>query len=267
MPVLLNYFFKQKILKYIYDNFKVKRTPKYSNEIILDIIWEINSTGICWNAVKSKCHFTTAYKRFVFWSKNNVFKNTYKIIRDEYIAKQKFHTYKNLYIDSMSIKNRKGSECIGSCKKFKFKNATNISIIVDENILPISIHTISGNTHDSSTIIDTIKNINFSLFDKRIKINMIADKGYIKNDYYKNKLYKNYGIKLITPFRKNMLKKNSKQEKELLSKRYKVEHTNNLILNCNRIQTIFDKKIDHFNSFIFITCTNMISKISHNLCG
>ena len=27
-------------------------------------------------------------------------------------------------------------------------------------------------------------------------------KGYIKDDYYRNKLYKNYGIKLITPFRK-----------------------------------------------------------------
>ena len=161
----------------------------------------------------------------------------------------------------MSIKNRKRAECIGLCKKFKLKNATNISIIVDENILPISIHTISGNTHDSNTIIDTIKNINFSLFDKRIKIKLIADKGYIKDDHYKNKLYKNYGIKLITPFRKNMSKKNSKKEKELLSKRYKVEYTNNLILNCNRIQTRFDKKINHFNSFIFITCANMISKI------
>ena len=57
---------------------------------------------------------------------------------------------KNLYIDNMSIKNWKGSECIELYKKFKFKNATNISIVIDKNILPLSIHTISGNTHDSS---------------------------------------------------------------------------------------------------------------------
>jgi len=57
---------------------------------------------------------------------------------------------------------------------------------------------------------------------------------------------------------------NTKKEKYLLSKRYKVEHTNNLLLNYNRVQTRFDKYINNYASFIYLTCANMISKFLHS---
>ena len=86
--------------------------------------------------------------------------------------------------------------------------------------------------------------------------------GYIKDDKFKIQLYNTYGIKLITPYRKNMKKCITKKQKEQLYNRYKVEHTNNNTLNCNRIQVRFDKYISNFKSFIYLTCTNMICKFA-----
>jgi len=178
MPIYFNHYFRHKLLEYISNNLGTRRKPKYNNEYILDIIWKINSTGICWNSVDSICHYTTAYKRFIFWTNNNVFKLTYEQIRDEYIKKQTYHNYKNLYIDTMTIKNRKGVECIGRCKKIKFKNGNKISLIVDEILMPVGLYITSGNIHDSKTISNTLDSINLSLIDKRIKINLMADKYY-----------------------------------------------------------------------------------------
>lgn len=263
MPVLLHHYFKYYLLNYISINLPSKRKLKYSNEYVFNYIWKVNVCGLCWNAIDCICHYTTIYKRFIYWSTNNIFQKVYLQIRDTYLKQQKHYIYKSLYIDTMSIKNWKGIDAIGRDNKFKFKNATKISYICDENSLPIAIYATKGSVHDSSTIIETINTINLSILDKRIKINLIADKGYIKNNVFKQHLYDKYGFKLITPNRNNMNKRNTCREKKLLHNRYKIEHVNGKTLNCNRIQIRFDKYITNFRSFIYMTCINMICKFSY----
>ena len=259
MKNLTDYYYKYFFLDYVSKNIKTKRRPKYSNEYVFDQIIKVNKNGTCWNALECVCHFTTIYKRFIYWSTNNIFEKVYKLIRDEYLQKQKHYIYKHMYIDTMAIKNWKGIDCIGRSKKYKFKNATNISFISDNNKMPVGIHVISGNTHDANTITDTLDSINFGILDKRLKIKLMADKGYIKNKKYKKYLYDVYNIKLISHHRKNMIP-NTRHEKLLLKKRCKVEHLNASVLHHNRIHIRFDKYVRNYKSFIFLTCASMIAK-------
>lgn len=258
MSNLNHFYYKYYFLDYVSKNIEIKRRPKYSNEYVFDQISRVNRNGICWNALECDCHFTTIYKRFIFWSTNNIFEKVYNLIRDEYLTKQRHSVYKNLYIDTMAIKNWKGIDCIGRCKKYKFKNATNISFICDANKMPIGIHVISGNTHDANTIIDTLNSINFDVLDKRLKIKLMADKGYIKNKLFKKYLYDEYNVKLIPQHKKNMIP-NTNNEKLLLKKRYKVEHLNANILHYNRIHIRFDKYVRNYKSFIFLASGIMIA--------
>ena len=52
--------------------------------------------------------------------------------------------------------------------------------------------------------------INDNLKNNKKPINLIGDKGYIKGDDYRNKIYNENKIKLITPKKRNM--KNNKQD-------------------------------------------------------
>lgn len=57
-----------------------------------------------------------------------------------------------LTIDSTSILNKLGEELVGYGHKFKGKQSTKISIIVESNNIPISVVFSSGNVHDSKLL-------------------------------------------------------------------------------------------------------------------
>ena len=57
---------------------------------------------------------------------------------------------------------------------------------------------------------------------------------------------------IITPKKKNQKTKNSKKEKELLSKRRKVEHFFINLKKNDRVNVRKDKKIRNYMSFVYI---------------
>lgn len=58
--------------------------------------------------------------------------------------------------------------------------------------------------------------INNNLINNKKQLNLVADKGYIKNNNYVNNLRDNYNITLITPVKINSKKENSNADKILL---------------------------------------------------
>ena len=58
-------------------------------------------------------------------------------------------------MDSTDVLNKKGIECIGKSKKLKFKNATKINIIVDNNGIILAVKIYPANKNDSTITKDT----------------------------------------------------------------------------------------------------------------
>jgi hypothetical protein len=153
---------------------------------------------------------------------------------------------KNIYIDSTFISNSKGSEFVNTNPMYRKKKVTKISSLCDDNNVILGLVPFDSHIHDVKTIDKTI-----NILPKCIKnkINLIGDKGYITSTLF---TFNNKKIKLITPYRKNMKKKLTTQEKNKLKKRNKIEHVFQKIKKYNRTQLRKEKKINNFMSFLYI---------------
>jgi len=91
--------------------------------------------------------------------------------------------------------------------------------------------------------IKEIKNLN----NNSKYYNLIADKAYKTKDEYKlnDKI-----IKIITPNKKNALKKNNKNENNKLKLRTKIENVNCFLKKYERIILRKDRKLKYFMSSI-----------------
>jgi hypothetical protein len=116
----------------------------------------------------------------------------------------------NLFIDVTKISNKAGSENIGINSEYKKKNVTSLSVICDDNKLPLSAvpvktnlyktktgkHTIS---YDITSVQRTSDQIPFDL-PKSALVNIIGNKGYVSSKKYN---VFNKKINITHPKRKN----------------------------------------------------------------
>ncbi|NDA64972.1 MAG: IS4/IS5 family transposase [Chitinophagia bacterium] len=243
-----------------------KRRPKYTDAYYLRYVMQILKTGMAWYNLEVDCHYTSIFKKFCLWSNLGIFRMTWKELSDNYIYQQIAQNndwFKNMIIDSSMIKNYKGIDCIGRNHYDRNRRATKISIICDQNKVPVSVSLYEANIHDVHTIEKSCENINKNIFiDKRRTLNIIGDKGYIINDVHKKIIQKKFRINIITPYRKNQKKKNTKHEKTLLDTRYKVEHIFNDLDKFKYIKDRYNKFIRYYESFIYIS---LISKYYYTL--
>ena len=88
---------------------------------------------------------------------------------------------------------------------------------------------------------------------------LLGDKAYKTQDEFKlnNKI-----IKIVTPDKRNSIKKNTKFLNKKLKKRTKVENINCFIKKQERIMIRKDRKIKYYMSFVYIAClmNNIICK-------
>jgi transposase len=126
--------------------------------------------------------------------------------------------------------------------------ATKVSVITDHQKIPLSISFYPGNQHDASTIESSIELLKL----KNKQINLVGDKGYIKNKKFRKKL-KRKKITLITPIRCNQ-KNNylTVEEKELLKQRSLVEHVFMRLKMIKRVHVRYDRLIDSFRGICYI---------------
>ena len=90
--------------------------------------------------------------------------------------------------------------------------------------------------------------INSKLNNNKILFNLVADKGYIKNDNYINNIKNINNITLITPLRVNSKKEINNNNNILLKERSKVEHFFSLLKRgYKRISIINDKTLINYS--------------------
>ncbi len=165
-----------------------------------------------------------------------------------------------MFIDVTKICNKLGSECVTINGEYKKKNITGLTVICDQNTLPLSVNTIDINrkldnnrktgVHEIKNVQKTLDKINLSVVKDYVKINLIGDKGYITKNKF-NILNRN--INIVTPKKKNQKIRTSISDKKLLKDRYKIEHIFAKIKNNNHIMVRTEKSIINYLSFIYIS--------------
>ena len=165
-----------------------------------------------------------------------------------------------MFIDVTKISNKLGSEGVTINGEYRKKNITGLSVICDQNTLPLSVSTIDINrklnnncktaSHEIKNVQKTLDKINFPSIKEYVKINLIGDKGYIT----KNKFNVfNRNINIVAPKKKNQKIRTSLNDKILLRDRYKIEHIFAKIKSNNHLIIRTEKSIINYLSFIYIS--------------
>lgn len=256
-------FNKSKLTK---NGKKQGRPIKYDIDTCLNIIFELLAIGGNWLHVckhMEKYAYTSIYKRYRLWIENGIFSQMYAELNKIYCSNRVF---KELFIDSTDCLNLNGStNYVNFGYKFKNKNALKISIIGDENNVPLYYSVDKSSNHDNKImkqIVNKIDKFNDS-------VELIADKGYQNDDKFKNKLFKEKNIKLIHPKRRTnkneYCSKKTKLGKKML-RRLSIEHLNNRIhRSFKRIDRVYEKKYIIFDTFLKIAFSCLIiEKIDTN---
>jgi hypothetical protein len=261
--------FKKIILIIANKKYPIKRTRKYSLEYYLKNFTYVLSDVVNWSSLQllykndKSFHWKTIYNEFNKWSKDNIFEEAfYEFIKNKYfkISKIKKHKKLNLFIDVTKIINKLGCEGVTINCENKKKNITPISMICDQNKLPLCISNVEMNKiiynkrktakHEIKNVQRTLDKINIKVKDY-VDINLIGDRGYITKEKF---TINNKKISIITPKRKNQKNKIiTKKEKSLLKERHKIENVFALINNNNRVMVRRDKNLNNYFSFIYIS--------------
>lgn len=274
-----NYY--NKIIEIINTEVPIKRKYKINNEYCLEKIYEILKTGISWNNLYTiNCHYSTIYKRFKQWIKLDIFNKIWNYIIQDYTFKQYSKNilhFKTLFIDSTMVRNHLGHDCIGRNYQDRFRNATKISVICDNNKIPLCAIYYPATIHDSVTIEDSLNACYSKIYkcnfnDKRYHNTLVADKGYIIDSEKRKDLLNNFKTKLLTPSRQKSEKQKKKEIKKrketknkkkinkekksikkndryLLSIRYKIENVFNRLDKYRRIRYREDRQLNTFIAF------------------
>ena len=217
------------ILKNI-DPYKKLIGRSNSREYIFYIKHIINITvnGLSWNKLGALLDLDVDFirKKYNKWIHLEVFNKANNIILKQY---KKKYDCSSLFIDSTNIANFSGCLNFGYNIKIKNKKSLKISALVDRNKVPHILDVSKGSMHDAKIMEDIINN-NFN--NNKKKINLVGDKGYIKNENYVKRIKDAHNITLITPLRANSKKKiiintdkdsDNENQKILLKDRSKVE--------------------------------------------
>ena len=264
-PKINNTYYKivMSILNNIDPYIKSKGRPnKYKYDFYLKHICNMLTTGLSWVKLGEiiNINLDLVRKKYNKWVSLGVFEKAYKIMLNQYKRK---HKSNNFFIDSTNIHNFSGKLDFGYNNKIKNKKSIKISVIIDQNGAPHYINIYKGSIHDAK-IMET--QINDNLKNNKKPINLIGDKCYIKGDDYRNKIYNENKIKLITPKKRNM--KHNKQDinsidELLLKDRYKVEHFFGKLKKCfKRLIIINDKTLKNYYGFTHIAASFILLSLS-----
>lgn len=264
--------FKKYILEIVDVKFPVKRKRKYSPAYFLQNFIYVLSEVVKWESLQKlypnekTYHWKTIYNEFVKWSNYDVFKEAFeKMISHTYckISKIKKNKKLKLFIDVTKITNKYGHDSIGINCEYTKKNVTALTIICDQNKLPLAAKCIDINKtiynnrktfqHEIKNVQATIDEIPFKL-KKYVKVDLIGDRGYITKQKFK---VFDRELPIVTPKRKNQKTKNSHNERILLRERHKVENMFAKLKSNNRIQIRRERKVKHYMSFIYIAMLQM----------
>lgn len=221
--------------------------------------------GVTWK-VASKMIFgnysyrSTLNRRFNKLVDDGIITDKYNEIVNQYISD---HNIEELIIDSMDIVN-------GNCKREYVdksqklhKQAVRLTIMCTKDRVPLTYQTDPARQHDSKLGFDLANK--FHINDGKDHY-LVGDKGYQMNQTNKEKLLKENRLRLLVPKKRYNRKRDyktrnykckvkrvrySKQMKETLKTRIKVEHTNSILhRSFKRLGVVYDRSMKTFNRFI-----------------
>lgn len=254
--------FLDEIVSFIDTESTNKRKYKIDNRYCLEQVCYVLTTGICWkDLICPICHFSSIYKRFRYWVKLNIFEKIWVRLNQLYADKQlesdPYH-FKTLFIDSSMIKNHLGVGTTGFNHFDRNRKATKLSVICDENKVPMASAFFKAGVADCKTIECTIKAIKSKLRrNKKYRHILAADKGYIINKKDRKDLYSKYGIQLVTPSRKNQIIKTSEIDKMHLKHRYKIENVFCRLDQFKRIKCREERLLECYAELNYIAMISM----------
>jgi hypothetical protein len=231
------------------------RKMKCSIEYYVDRILYVFKTGISWNNLETvNCTSSAVYKNFCKWNKLNIFRDAYiKLLNNVPITS----SFKKLFIDSTTIQNECGFNYCTSYDGYKIPNkrSVKLTVICNQDKIPIGHLFSPSNIHDSKLIVPTLNNIKVSIKGTdNYPIKLVGDKGYISSLKSRNNL-RVKKIQLVTPLRKNYISKpsNYNKNKKLFNKRIIIEHIFNDIKRISkRLSKIMDRKEDTLNAWLYM---------------
>ena len=260
--------FRKIVLNIANEKYPSIRKRKYSFDYYLQNFVYVLSDVVHWSSLSlihkndKSFHWKTIYNEFNKWTKDKIFEDAfYKFIRNKYfkISQIKKHKKLKLFIDVTKIVNKLGNEGVVIHCENKKKNITPISMICDQNKLPLCISNVDINRsiynkrktakHEIKNVQKTLNKIDIKVKDY-IDVNLIGDRGYITSEKFN---VMDRRLPIITPKRRNQKNKIiTDKEKLLLLERYKIENVFALVNKNNRVMVRRDKNINNYFSFMYM---------------
>ena len=186
---------------------------KYTHQIIFDSLIFILKSAISWNSkiiINNNIVYTNSiYKHFIILTKMNFFIKTLKKINNKFFS-QTLNESTYYSVDSSFIANKNCS--IKNIKRNPFKSnkfGFKISVITNNNNIPINIFFAGGNQHDLTILRQQLNKITLT---KYLKNNtLLADKGY-RSFKFKDQLNLN-NTKILLPKNKEFYPENNDDKK------------------------------------------------------
>lgn len=274
------YILIKNIIKYINSDLKLKaifnhKNRKYNINILLKYVIQILISGLSFRQINDfinkNIHWNTIYKFFIKLHKYNVIGLTYYDTVKKYITKKtKNKSYNIMLTDTTLILNKLGIDNVGYNPQMPKHKTTKISLITDVYGAPLNLNIYSGNINDSKILNDQFDD--FINTNKQLLNNnniLLGDAGYDSNKLKDKIKNSKFGFLLTPKNKRNTKNKNklnalklSPEEKELMKKRIKVEHTNAQLKQYKRILFRYDKYSSHYLTFIHLACLDILIKMT-----
>lgn len=243
--------------KKLFESYQFKtKNQKYTLKFILNAcVYFISISCSYKNFIYNNLNPNTFYKNFMKLNKYKVFESTYKNLLKKYLSKSK-NKIKQVYTDTSTFYNKYNQDKVERNKYFKNKKVMKLSLITDQNGIPLNVDLYKGNINDIKIFNDQLTKLDKDYIDKNSTICM-ADAGY-DSVHLRNEL-NNIFFKCIIPFNKrntkdeNKIKKLTDEEKKLYKSRTKVENTFMNIKKNRRLDVIYEKNSENFLSMIYLS--------------
>lgn len=241
--------------------------PAYSNLELLPGILKVLRSGSRWRDLDFKDYPSgiTHWRRLRFWQKTKGFDSLWKFLLELLFSDGKL-VLRTTCIDGTLVPSFAFKDTTSYSGKHH-KTGTKVSLVVEEEGLPLSAIETVGSAHDAPLAIPTIQNIPPSLMQEIEK--MLADKGY---DDTKIRIYlDDLGISSDIPQREvpmsweekiRLREKIKLKNQKSNNKRYVVERTNAWTKSFRRLRFRFDYSMLSFTAFLNLAfCVMCVRKL------
>ncbi|MFD0479936.1 IS5 family transposase [Nonomuraea thailandensis] len=221
---------------------------RVDDRVILAAIVYVATTGCAWRQLPPVfgASWQTVHRRFTEWSAARVWAKLYRVLLDELGARGELD-WSRCAIDSVSVRAMKGGPDRPESARSR-QEGSKIHLITERTGLPIAVAISAANLHDSvalEPLVRSIPPIRSRRGPRRRRPGRLhGDKGY---DYPRLRAFlRGRGI---VP---RIARRGIESSQRLGRHRWVVERTVSWLAGCRRLHRRYERRADHFASFVAI---------------